>query len=216
MRPEPGGPSGLLARVDARVALLATVTFVVAVVATPLGAWRLLAGQGVVLAFVVGLAGIPPSDLLRRWAGFALLIGFLALMMAPSHPRRDELGAAPLVLAFVTRNSLALLALMTLSALVSTPRMLRALGGLGVPGLLIETLYFMQHYVHVLRDETSRMMLARRSRSFRGSPWRDWAGLGGLLGHLFLRAMERGERVHGAMRARGWDGTLRTLEGDGR
>jgi cobalt/nickel transport system permease protein len=41
---------------------------------------------------------------------------------------------------------------------------------------------------------------------------RDWASLSGLLGHLLVRAMERGDRVHSAMLARGWDGTLRRLD----
>ena len=35
---------------------------------------------------------------------------------------------------------------------------------------------------------------------------------GGLIGLLFLRAFERAERVHGAMVARGWQGTLRSLD----
>ena len=35
---------------------------------------------------------------------------------------------------------------------------------------------------------------------------------GGLIGLLFLRAFERAERVHSAMIARGWRGTLHSLE----
>ncbi len=40
----------------------------------------------------------------------------------------------------------------------------------------------------------------------------SWSLLGGLIGMLFLRTFERAERVHGAMVARGWDGTIRSLD----
>jgi cobalt/nickel transport system permease protein len=33
-----------------------------------------------------------------------------------------------------------------------------------------------------------------------------------MIGMLLIRALERSERVYGAMCARGWDGTLRTLD----
>ena len=57
------------------------------------------------------------------------------------------------------------------------------------------------------------MVQARRSRTFRPAGRLDWGLLTGLIGVLFLRAFERGERVHAAMLARGWDGTVRTLDG---
>src|SRR5262249_60613054 len=63
-----------------------------------------------------------------------------------------------------------------------------------------------------LRDELDGRRRARRSRTFRRSGRLDWGLLTGLVGVLFLRAFERGERVHAAMLARGWDGTIRRLE----
>ena len=195
--------------------LLAALAYVVCVVATPPGAWKVLAAEGLALAFVVGLSGLAPGVLLRRWLGFGVLLGFFALMIAPAHPARPALGLGGVVLAIVAKNSLAFLAVLTLAGVTPSPQLLAALRRLGVPPALVETLYFMDRYVRVFRDELGRMVLARRARSFRRSGWREWTALGGLVGHLFLRAMERGERVHAAMLARGWDGTLRTLDGDG-
>jgi cobalt/nickel transport system permease protein len=91
--------------------------------------------------------------------------------------------------------------------------LLGALGKLGLPRALVATLQLMERQVQILADELGRMVQARRSRSFRRSGRLDYLMLTGLIGVLFLRSFERGERVHAAMLARGWDGTPRTLDG---
>jgi cobalt/nickel transport system permease protein len=204
---------GPLHRLDPRVKLVATFLFVVAVVATPVDARRALAAEGLALAFVVGLSGVPPRELLARWLGFLTLVAFLAAMVALSHPERARLGFAPVALAIVAKNSLAFLATLVLANVTPFPRLLAAMGRLGAPPVLVATLQFMYRYIYVLTDELDRMVKARRARSFRRSGRLDWGLLTGLIGVLFLRSFERGERVHSAMLARGWDGTIRTLDG---
>jgi cobalt/nickel transport system permease protein len=204
---------GPLHRLDARVKLVATVAFVVGVVATPPGAWRFLAGEGLLLALVIGLSGVPPRDLIRRWLGFLMLVGFLAAMVAPGHPDRERLGVVTVGLAILARNSLAFLAMMVLVHVTPFRVLLAAMGRLGMPRLMVSTLQFMERQIHILGDELGRMVQARRSRSFHRSGRLDFGLLTGLIGMLFLRSFERGERVHAAMLARGWDGTARTLEG---
>ena len=90
--------------------------------------------------------------------------------------------------------------------------LLVAIRRLGVPGTLVATLQFMYRYLFVLTEELDRMVQARRARTFRRTGRLDWGLLTGLIGILFLRSYERGERVHAAMLARGWDGTVRTLD----
>jgi cobalt/nickel transport system permease protein len=204
---------GPLHRLDPRLKLAATLAFVVGVVATPIGWWRALAAEGLVLAFAVGLSGVPPRELLRRWLGFLALVGFLAAMVAQSHPARAEVGAGGVVLAIVAKNSLAFLAMLTLVNVTPFRKLLGAMRRLGVPPALVATLQFMYRYLHVLSEELDRMVKARRSRSFGRTGRLDWGLLTGLIALLFLRAFERGERVHAAMVARGWDGTIRTLDG---
>jgi cobalt/nickel transport system permease protein len=203
---------GPLHRLDARVKLVATLAFVVTVVATPVGSWRPLAAEAMALAFVVGLSGVPPRELLARWLGFVALVGFLALMVAPAHPRRAELGLGAVVLTILAKNSLAFLATLVLVNVTPFRKLLVGLRRLGMPPVLVATLQFMYRYLHVLADELDRMVKARRSRTFRRSGRLDWGLLTGLIGVLFVRAFERGERVHAAMIARGWDGTIRTLD----
>lgn len=205
---------GPLHRLDPRVKLIATVLFVVAVVATPVGAWRWLAAEGLALSFAVGLSGVPPRTLLARWLGFLALVGSLAVVVALSHPEREARGLAAVVLSVLARNSLAFLMVMVLAHVTPFPRLLNGLRRLGTPPALVATLHFMYRYLHVLADELERMIRARRARTFRRRGRLDWGLLGGLVGVLFLRAFERGERVHAAMLARGWDGTLRSLDAD--
>jgi cobalt/nickel transport system permease protein len=204
---------GPLQRLNPKGKLLATLFFVVAVVATPVAAWQILAAEALILSFVIGLSGIQPRELFTRWLGFVVLVGFLAFVMARNHPEQQRLGTTGVVLGLLVKNSMSFVAVLTLSGVTPFPKLLAALRGLRTPVVLVATLHFMYRYLHVLTDELDRMVKARRSRSFRRSGRLDWGLLTGLIGVLFLRAIERGERVHAAMVARGWDGDPRVLEG---
>jgi cobalt/nickel transport system permease protein len=203
---------GPLQRLDSRLKLAATFVYVVAVVATPVGWWELLAAEGLVLAFVVGLSGVPPRELLVRWLGFLVVFGFLTLMVAPSRPERAVYGLAAVALTILAKDSLALVATLLLVQVTPFRTLLIALRRLGAPLTLVATLQFMYRYLFVLAEELERMLQARRARTFRASGRLDWGLLTGLIGVLFLRSYERGERVHSAMLARGWDGTVRSLD----
>ncbi|HZW30060.1 MAG TPA: cobalt ECF transporter T component CbiQ [Isosphaeraceae bacterium] len=198
-------------RLDARLKLIATVGFLIIVIATPIGAWRGFGAEGLVLAFVVGLAGLAPRQLARRWLGLIVLVGFLVLMVAPAHPARARHGLGVVAASILIKKGLALLAMLVLAGTTPFPTLLTALRKLGVPPLLVATLQFMDRYRHVLLDELDRMATARRARTFRRRGVLSWSLLGGLIGMLFLRTFERAERVEGAMLARGWSGTLPSL-----
>jgi len=203
---------GPLHRLGARPKLVATLAFIVGVVLTPPGAWRFLAAQGLAVALAVGLSGVPPRELIRRWLGVVILVGFLAAMVAPGHPDRARLGVVAVASAIVAKISLAFVAMMTLVHVTPFRALLAAMGRLGLPWVMVSTLQVMERQVHILSDELGRMVQARRSRSFRRGGRLDFGMLAGLIGMLFLRSFERGERVHASMLARGWDGTVRTLD----
>src|SRR5262245_58779341 len=81
---------GPLHRLDARWKLIATLAFVVAVVATPPSWWRAIAAEALALALIIGLSGADPGTLFRRWLAFLVLVGFLAVMLAMSHPAGER------------------------------------------------------------------------------------------------------------------------------
>ena len=68
---------------DARGKILLALAYVIAVVALPAGYWRALGALGLVLAFVLGLAGVSFRTMLVRWLPFAAVVGFIALTIAP-------------------------------------------------------------------------------------------------------------------------------------
>ncbi len=204
-----GGP---LHRLDARIKLLAAIAFVLAVVAVPLGSWRALGFLGLILALLIVLSGASPIRLFTRWLGFLLLVGFLAALTASGRSMQSGMSWGLVVLNLLAKNSLAFLMMLVLAHVTPWNKLLTAMRRLGTPPILVATLSFMDRYVFVLRDELDRMLTARRARSFRRRGDRSFTMLSSLIGVLLLRALEREERVHSAMTARGWDGTMRTLD----
>ena len=109
---------------------------------------------------------------------------------------------------------------MVLTASTPFPDLLRAMRGIGVPQVLVAIAGFAYRYIFVIGDEARRMMRARRARSGVGDApeggrgggvlWRARV-TGGMAGSLFVRSLERSERIVDAMVARGYDGEIRSL-----
>lgn len=198
--------------------------YVACAVLAPRGAWLTLAA----LAAVVGIAGAAASVPTRRVLGRLALVspvlamvGFSALLEHPLSDA-DALGlwafGHPLShSAMVRAASIALSAALsvwaaTVAATLSGPeRLAHALSGLGAPRILVAILAMTVRYLAVGEDEVRRML---RARDARGVPprLRDRIRVAGaMVGSLFVRSLDRAERVGSAMAARGFDGTLPLL-----
>src|SRR5205085_12016489 len=66
----------------------------------------------------------------------------------------------------VTRAAISGLAVAALGCSTELPDLVRALGSLGVPRAVIVTMHFTLRYLGLLREEGSRLMLARDLRTF--------------------------------------------------
>ncbi len=90
---------------------------------------------------------------------------------------------------------------------------------LRLPWIMVAIISFMYRYLGVMADEATRMLRARASRSAqvdgRGGGSIAWRArvTGAMVGTLFLRSYERGERVYAAMQARGFEGEVRHVHG---
>lgn len=85
----------------------------------------------------------------------------------------------------------------------------RGLAGLGAPMRLTALLSLAGRYAPLVPRELARLQTALKARGFtaRGGS-HTWRTYGYLVGMLLARGFERAERVHRAMRARGWHEAL--------
>jgi len=114
--------------------------------------------------------------------------------------------------AILSKAWLSALAAILLSATTPLPRLIRGFEALRVPDVLITLVSFLSRYVGVFRDQLQALRVALDSRAPSMPRLRRWRLFGQLAGNLFVRAYDRGERVHAAMLSRGFTGTLPTAE----
>jgi cobalt/nickel transport system permease protein len=199
-------------RADPAVKVVALLGFVLLVVATPLSWWPLLAGCAAVLVAVVGVAGVPPTYLLRRMVVELPFLLFAALLpFVASGPRTEVLGltvSEPGLTAaggLLVKATLGVAASLTLAATTEPQALLAGLERLRLPAQLVQIMGFMVRYLDVVTDEMRRMRVALASRGFSARDPRHWPVIARSIGALFIRSYERGERVHLAMLSRGHD-----------
>ncbi|MDE5796771.1 MAG: energy-coupling factor transporter transmembrane protein EcfT, partial [Muribaculaceae bacterium] len=80
-----------------------------------------------------------------------------------------------------------------------------------VPSVLTTQLMMVYRYMTVLLQESLDMTRARQARGYRGSNM-SLTMWGTYCGQLFLRTVARSERIHRAMLARGFDGSIPVLK----
>ncbi|MFI6681284.1 cobalt ECF transporter T component CbiQ [Kribbella sp. NPDC050469] len=209
-------------RIPAQVKIVALFVFVLAVVSTPahaFWAFGLYAGMLVAAVFVARLPGLVVSRRLAvetPFIVFALVLPFVA-----TGPQIDVLGlelsqsgvlGAWNVLA---KGTLGVVAAILLSATTAPRDLLAGLERLRLPSTLVAILSFMIRYLSVVSDDLQRMRIARESRGYTGGRAGHLKAVAGGVGALFVRSFERGERVHLAMRSRGYTGRMPTLSDQG-
>jgi len=197
-------------RLPPRMKILLTLAVVALAVFLPASMWP---AQGCLacLAFAaLSLGEIPLSYLARRLVLFLPMVGITALAVPLSH---GFAGGWETALSIVIRASVAFLAALWLVSTTPFDRLLSALGQLGLPRLFTAMLAFVFRYLSVLFDELARIRTAQRARTFGPRPVKSgWKNAVQLVGMLLIRALDRAERVHGAMCSRGWNGKTHTLE----
>jgi cobalt/nickel transport system permease protein len=207
-----------LHRLPAEVKIVACLAFVLAVVATPREAIWAFGVHACLLALVAAAAGIALRFLACRtlievpFLVFALLLP----LMGPA-PDVDVAGVAvsePGLWAgwnIAVKGTLGVLAAAVLGGSTPVPEMLRGLERLRVPRVLVAIAGFMVRYLDVVVAEAGRMRVARVSRG--DDPRWLWQAraTASTAGTLFVRSYERGERVHLAMLARGYEGVMPAL-----
>ncbi len=197
MKTEPRRPS-LLHRLPAETKLGATAIVILATTLLPPQVTALyLAPAVLVLAFWL-IARVPFRQGLRRLLVAELFIIGIALfaLFSPSH-------RMAFISAFLKSN-ICVAMMIVLTWTTSFSDLLAVLSRIRVPSIMLTTLALMYRYLPVLGEESRRMVRARRSRTFSAGHSLIWHSLGTVIAQLFLRSVDRAERIYLAMCARGW------------
>ncbi len=172
--------------------------------------WEQWPAIGTLLALTLaGLAvsGMPLTELTRRLALFAPVVVLLTLSIPLSQGFSSGWSLAATV---ASRAVVSFLAGLWLIHVLPFDELLLTLRRLRIPDVCISTLSFMHRNIFVLWEETRRIRTARRARRFgRTGRLEAWTTAVGLIATLIIRSLDRGERIHRAMLARGWDGLVR-------
>jgi cobalt/nickel transport system permease protein len=195
--------------------LVAVITFVLAVVATPREAFWAFGLYAGLLAVVAIVAAVPPLTVLRRmvvevpFVLFAVLLPFIAhgpdvQVLGLSLSESGLLGAWNIL----AKGTLGVVASILLAATTRPRELLLGVERLRLPPLMVQIMSFMFRYADVVGGEMARMRVARESRGFQGRDLRHLKVVAQSAGALFIRSYERGERVHLAMLSRGYTGTM--------
>lgn len=167
--------------------LIALLLFLILVSLTPSLSW--------LLPFVILLVSLPAGRLMLLRA--LVILPFSAMLAAGAWWSGDGLIAATLL----AKSYVSALAVLAFNAMTPAPAWIATLRFWGVPVALVEVLQFVHRYLSVVSDEARRMRVAAKARGgFR------FDAASGALGVLFARSWDRGERIHRAMLARGYNG----------
>ena len=162
-----------------------------------LNAWYYLGAYGIIaLCWAVSLR-VP----VRKLTGLlGLELVFLSFMALPLGWERASFLLVRSLVCLLTMNSF-LLTLPPHSFGI-------ALKGLPLPRPLKETLLLAGQYLEILLGEVTQMQRSAKLRGLNGTTgWIRYANAS-MIGALYLRSLDRAERVYAAMIARGYNGML--------
>jgi cobalt/nickel transport system permease protein len=197
------------------VKITAVLAFVLVVVSTPIQQWQSFVIFLTLVLTATLFARIPLGILAKRSLIEIPFVFFAILMPFFGHGEKIAIGPFTLYqagliagISIVAKGTLGVLMAVILSSTTTAREILRGLERLMLPAIMVQIASFMLRYVNVISDEMERMKIARESRGFIATGIKHWKIIATSAAALFIRSYERGERVHLAMLARGFNGSL--------
>lgn len=189
--------------------------FVAAVVATPTTAIWAFGLHAAVLTVAVGMAELPFGFFLRRLSIEIPFVVFALAMPLVGEGPTVAVGGLSLSVEglwgawnVIAKATLCVGASVVLAATTEIPDLLAGFDRLHAPRLLTAIAAFMVRYLDVVAAELGRVRVAIAARLGDRRRATEAATLATVSGIMFVRAYERGERVHQAMLARGYSGVM--------
>ena len=215
---ELGRSDSFLHRIDARGKIITTVVFIVVVMSFKRYDVAALVPLFLYPFVLLALGRLPVGYIFRKvaiTAPFAFFVGMFNPVM-DSQPfmmigawsiSGGWLSFFSIMLRFILTVSVALI----LVASTGIYRLCAGLESMGVPRVFALQLLFLYRYFFVIADEGLRMMRSFEMRSDGGGAMKLGV-YGSLAGHLFLRSIDRAQRIYRAMAARGFEGDIRLMQ----
>jgi cobalt/nickel transport system permease protein len=224
--------ASLIHRLDPRIKLVLTLAFILTNALIPPGAWPVYILLFALILSVEILSELGVGYVLKRsMLAFPFVLAALPLILTIPGKTLFSLTIGPWVItatysglerfiSIALKSWISMQAAIVLAASTSFPDLLVAMRAIRVPRLLVSIFGLMWRYLFVLVDEALRLMRARTVRSGQNDhpnakiggslTWRARV-TGGMAGNLFLRGLERSDRIYMAMVSRGYDGESRSL-----
>lgn len=211
--------SHLIEQFDPRTRVLAALLMILAV--STVRSYAVLVPLLGFSVFGAGYSRLGVKTIARRLIPFNLFI-FLAFLLVPWQSGGEslfsvgsltyELQGGLLVLRTAILGNTVLLTLITFLGNMETVTLGHALGQLGMSRKLVQMFLFMVRYLGLIEEEWLRMTLAAKVRGFRPKMnLHTYKTYSQMIGMLFVRSLERSERVYAAMICRGFRGQFHTL-----
>ncbi len=206
-------------RLTPQTRLVCSLLTVFAITLTPNGEYLTWALYAVIIFSLLVLSKVNLLLVLKR-AGVEFLFVWVVLLGILFNPTGDIIWSWGVlrittggltILSSVTVKLFLCLMMMNL-LILTTPisALLQALIALKTPPLLVAILGSMYRYLNLLIQEANNMKQAALSRNLLLNPQNTRLVVGGMIGSLFIRTYERGERIYQAMLGRGYQGDLYT------
>ena len=205
---------------DVRLKLIGFATFTVAVVSLPKHQIGEILPFFLLPAATIAFSGVPWRFLLRHILWMSPFVLMIALLNPLYESRWVKVGSMEISLGWIYALNIYLKFFLTMAILLclvtTTPfgKLLKGLEWLKVPKILLWTLAFLYRYLFVAIEEAHRMVRSREARSFGKKLTLRWVfhSGGAMIRALFLRSLDRSQRIFWAMEARGFDGEIRLLQ----
>lgn len=200
--------------IDVRIMLLTTLIFIVCVLSVPLSN-----PVGLILFCIYPFAASAICNIpFRPIFKYSLVVLPFIAMIGIFNPILDRkiifyVGTIPVTggwasfISILLRGILSVQAVLILIFSYGFNRIASGLRQLYIPSVIVTQLQMVYRYIFILINESVNMDRARRARGFgkKHYPLKMW---GIFIGQLLLRTIDRAERIHRAMLARGFNGTM--------
>ncbi len=199
------------------IRIVCALVMVIAIGITPDARWLTWLIYGMGIAIVVVMSQVSLTKLCQRLAveSVFVTVAVMGLLFRDGEGLLWQWGGLKITMtglvilgSVMCKLWLSLTVMNLLTMTMPIPNLLQALSILRVPPLLIAILGSMVRYLDLLIEEITVMRRAAISRNLMaGKRWQRLV-IGNMIGSLFIRTYDRGDRIHQAMLSRGYQGIV--------